>query len=85
MKVVAIKWQDATTICEWSSIKEAEKGCFQTCYACGLLIANTKKIVTVALLLSEDKKTISNWINIPARDVLEFKVIGEIEWEDKDV
>lgn len=82
MQVVVAKWQDSTTFTNWTSSEEMDKSGFKVCYAAGFLLEKNEKVIKVSLLTSDDKKAFSNWINIPAGDVLELTVIKEVDWNE---
>lgn len=80
MKVVVAKWQDSTTFGHWSSSNVVDESSLRICYAAGFLVTENSKLITIALLTSEDKEDFCSWINIPAGDVLELTVIKEVDW-----
>ena len=80
MKIVLVKWKDATTFGEWKSADAVDKTKFQVCYAAGFLVTENTEVVTIALLTSEDKENFSNWINIPSECVLELTTMCETDW-----
>ena len=79
MQIVIVKWQDSTTYTHWADVDEVDKSSFKICYAAGLLVTQNEKQVTVALLAAEDGSAYSDWINIPAGDVLELTVVESLE------
>ena len=81
MQVVVVKWLDSITFGHWTSKEEVEKSVLSPCYASGFLVRQDDKVVTVALLISRDKESFSNWINIPTQAVLEVSVIREVDWD----
>ena len=86
MKVVAVKWQDATTFTDWeeSSTDKLSDGVLTEIYAVGLLLAESKKVVSIGLLVSVNGHKLSNWVNIPKANVLEMITLAEFSWEEQD-
>ena len=76
MKIVLVKWQDATTFNQWAEATGVTESKLRVCYAAGFLVGKSKEQVTVALLTSEDTGSFSDWINIPAQSVLKITKLG---------
>lgn len=80
MKIVRVKWQDATTFGHWADKETVEETGLKECYAEGSLLRMTSKIVTVVLLRDTEGESYSNWVNIPRKSVLSIDVLeGEEE------
>lgn len=84
MKIVLVKWKDSIVFGHWAPADEVDQSSFKICYASGFLITQNDVLVTVALLSSDDKYSFSNWINIPAENVMELTVVGEVDWGEND-
>ncbi len=84
MKLVVVKWEDAVSESNWSSEDTVLKSTLKAVYTAGFLVRKDKKVISIALLMSDDKEDFSNWVNIPTSCVLSVDVIKEIDWEVKD-
>ncbi len=81
MQLVVVKFEDSTTFDHWVSIEEVDESKCKVCIAVGVLVEENAKVTKVALLYSEDKKAVSNWIAIPTACILSCDIIKEIDWE----
>ena len=81
MQIVLVKWRDSATFGHWADKDAIDQSTCQIAYAVGFLITENDKQVTVALLSSEDKEALSNWVNIPIEAVIEIERIKEVDWD----
>jgi len=81
MQLAVVKWKDATNFNNWATAEEVEKSEFKIVYSAGFLVTDIENKTTVALLVSEDKKNFSNWVNIPTGNVMECAIIKDVDWE----
>lgn len=77
MKLAIVKFYDPTTFSNWATMDEVDKSACQVCVARGGLIEETEEWVKVALLCHENDVAVSNWIVIPALNIISLDVVDE--------
>jgi hypothetical protein len=83
MKIVRVRWYDATTFGHWATREVVEGTGLKECYAEGGLFRETPELVTVVLLRDAEDEAYSNWVNIPRMSVISMEVIENGGGENK--
>jgi hypothetical protein len=75
MQIAQVRWLDSTTFHEWENIETVDKASPRMCVAVGFLITENEDKITLALLATDDFQAFSNWIVIPAKDIVDREIL----------